>query len=1470
MEVDTLIIAAGCFVASALVIYLITKCTMQGETFEQVMEEKRRREAMFMSQPKKNAEGKKEKKKKQTKPKAQKKQKEEPVAPQEEIHKMVEIEPDPEIIEPPPEIKPIETPTKKMKSRLKNKNEHSLVREGNVTPELFHPSRTPMDDLEVKHERDRRRSHTEIVEKEVMEEVMKLEAAVQQAAPKSKKNKRKQQAAQPPAEPTPAAEEKPNAVVQSVMTASLTTVEIHTLIDVLHQKLGSTPPAPAQWTKKSQKPDQLAAITKQLEDSQAAHQEGIKYVLFCKKKKINTGCVSATCAVTAFSSVAGGYDARSRCLPTYNHRLSMLKLCSCVNGQAAPQKSRVQETASQLLKYRKEAEQEKSQLRSKQNALEEENTALRNRMQKSTQEHMEVSKQLHQARQQIEEVKKGGNKGQDNAALIQRLQAEIEKLRTERENAKSTGGLQQQIMQQQLESNALSLNAKDSEIRKLQDTKRDTETVLNRKVQELEAELQRSHSRLSNISRDAERLPRAEQELANLRNQMKNLEGAEDQMKSLRQQLQDEQRQKQELQAHNAKMEAHLREVEFGAQEKDQMVQTLQREKSQLANELKESKKVVSEEVVMVKEAALTSSAPPPAQQAEQEAALQRLQGELDSALTEKKRLAADLEAQRKKNNDLREKNWKAMDALSSMEKIAQKSTQLNSDLDTKDSVIRALKDDLHLAKRSLYDLQGSLELSQKSYSGMEKKNADLEAEKQQMNAELSQLAQLRSENETLIAETTQLTTQIEILKTESSSNSDDRIKALEQQIKDMSIRFIEEKNLYAEERKEALEALEVSSASQKDLSDKLQQSQAELQSLLEQANAAKDGAEQAACEQLKQLQEELASRSEANEQLLKQLAELKAQLEKASSDSSSEKEQLEGLQKELSVAKKENADLRRGCEQATLALTQAETAAEEISRVQMQLQQKAEEVSELKQQLSSSQVLAHPSEDHVNEVTVLTRVQESCAWDMRQLVLEVDTKTAEAAIMQAHIADLAEEKARSEAAATQLQQSAAEQSSRLASQEGELEDMRQQYEKEIATLRQQLASHSTREQSLTLSLRDTKKEHERQVLELKARLLSSEASQLPGIAQDQSDIQSLLDNRAASTQEIETQQLQSKIEALSQVENSVDDKVNKALLGEKEKMVAEGKEQAKRTLQKLFPEVDVTETIEESEWITVFEQKVHAFISQKEAAAGSSAETAAQLAEAEQCKNKLECQVEHYKAVLDDTESTLKKLESTIDSEQRKWAERTRVAEEEAAKLKQENQALQANSEGLNDLHFAYQCVEKSLPNIITEMEDKLASMEKRLSSAEQERDTLQDQLNQSNEALGSLKSDLAKTQEDAASAVAKDIKQLKDRSSTDQKKLKDLQAQNIKLAGMLRTGQDALRHEQELVSKLQSQMRKESKGGMPNGSVSSHEVDELKHKLDRMTRQLEQEQLANRQLTAKLYLSTSGVWYSLVSTDV
>lgn len=91
-----------------------------------------------------------------------------------------------------------------------------------------------------------------------------------------------------------------NPLIDTVTSASLTTTEIHNLIEILHQKLGTTPASPPQWTKvhydstfftddqwhsimmhdmvplqKSQKGDQVTILTKQLEESQAALKEGL-------------------------------------------------------------------------------------------------------------------------------------------------------------------------------------------------------------------------------------------------------------------------------------------------------------------------------------------------------------------------------------------------------------------------------------------------------------------------------------------------------------------------------------------------------------------------------------------------------------------------------------------------------------------------------------------------------------------------------------------------------------------------------------------------------------------------------------------------------------------------------------------------------------------------------------------------------------------------------------------------------------------------------------------------------------------------------------------------------------------------------------------------------------------------------------------------------------------------------------------
>ena len=187
MDIQSVLIAVSCFVVSAVVIYLVTKCSMRERSWEEVKEEQRRQQEAIWKRP---ATDKKEKKKK-GKGKGLKKEKVETTSKQqeEEPHKMVEIEPDPEIIEPPEEIKPIESPkrTTKLKGKLKNKDEHSLVRQDKEVPELFH--RMAMDDVDVKHERERRRSQsesadgTEVEQTIVQEEVLKVEAHVQQAAP---------------------------------------------------------------------------------------------------------------------------------------------------------------------------------------------------------------------------------------------------------------------------------------------------------------------------------------------------------------------------------------------------------------------------------------------------------------------------------------------------------------------------------------------------------------------------------------------------------------------------------------------------------------------------------------------------------------------------------------------------------------------------------------------------------------------------------------------------------------------------------------------------------------------------------------------------------------------------------------------------------------------------------------------------------------------------------------------------------------------------------------------------------------------------------------------------------------------------------------------------------------------------------------------------------------------------------------
>lgn len=153
MDLETMLIGLGIFIVSALLIYVISAFTMRETTFEQVMEEQKRKQEVLQSKPK---EQKKDKKKKFKKGKLNDRGLEEVDKKDSgKEEKMVELEPDPEYIEasdsegastPPKKSKPGKT-----KPILINKEEKVAVTK--EAPELFHRKNVPKDAVELKHER---------------------------------------------------------------------------------------------------------------------------------------------------------------------------------------------------------------------------------------------------------------------------------------------------------------------------------------------------------------------------------------------------------------------------------------------------------------------------------------------------------------------------------------------------------------------------------------------------------------------------------------------------------------------------------------------------------------------------------------------------------------------------------------------------------------------------------------------------------------------------------------------------------------------------------------------------------------------------------------------------------------------------------------------------------------------------------------------------------------------------------------------------------------------------------------------------------------------------------------------------------------------------------------------------------------------------------------------------------------------
>ncbi|XP_064624130.1 ribosome-binding protein 1-like isoform X3 [Lineus longissimus] len=688
MESQIMMIGAAIFVGSAILIYIISIFGIREKTYDEVIEEQRR-ERMESMKTKVRVEKRDKYKKKYKKPGKEKDDREDSVEKREDTPvfeesvqaaKMVELEIEPEIIEPVGTPKLKAKKAKKQKPILVNKEEKSYTQVDQEVPETFHPKHLPKDEIEMKH------AHEEEVKKDVAPRVNKTKKRHEPVAEKIEKTRHvdveseiivSQVAPQMAAPPMPAPEkvkkikkrqEEPvengsgdvfpsQDFAATLRHANMTDAEIQGLIDILLNKQAGK----MEWNKKAGKSDPITVLKKQLEDKEKSLQE--------------------------------------------EQQLAM------------SHQSRIKE-------MQKELQQEKGRYlvlnktsQEKVEAKEQECLALQRRMQQAHEQHVQ---EMSKAKMQM---------GDGQAAMmVQRLQEENKQLKDAAGKAQmnsmpgpDTSGLQQQlkIVQGELNNNVIKLSALDNakraleqkvnryeeQLRKSEGSKKETEAVCTRKLQEVQEELRKLQNRNSNSDKEYERVSHgketAETECAFLKNRLQQFESSHGAaVGDLESKLKE---------AHGSKSELDnkIRHLESLIAEKDKLVKAKESEMKEVVEENRELRSCRQRQAGEGEESPKKPAGAPngdvhPEEKIESKIAitehekiLNQLQSDMQTKDSTIATLQNDLESQKKKNNALREKNWKAMDALSQTEKMTADIPQLRRELGEKDAEINRLSEDL-------------------------------------------------------------------------------------------------------------------------------------------------------------------------------------------------------------------------------------------------------------------------------------------------------------------------------------------------------------------------------------------------------------------------------------------------------------------------------------------------------------------------------------------------------------------------------------------------------------------------------------------------------------------------------------------------------------------------------------------------------------------------------------------------------
>ncbi|XP_055879082.1 ribosome-binding protein 1-like isoform X3 [Biomphalaria glabrata] len=706
MEVLTILVGVVAFVLSAIIIYCISVFSMREKTFEEVMEEQRRRqeEEREKAKAEKKAEKEQKRKYKKGKPEKVKEKSAQVTEPELKDQKMVNIEIDPEIIEPTESLglstalRQRGKKEKVAKPILHNKGEVSLISEKTV--EVQHKPIVPKDELELKKKHD-----SKVVENIEKVKIVPTEAIVTASRQEIKENlppkkvekeelkllkQSTDDVEKRAAKPKPATDDfvlNGSKLISSVKTAKLSDSEVQTLIDILLNRQGVTPIKPAvseTWNKKSQKGDPVSQLKKQLEEKEKAllDEQGVSQSSNAKIKELQKELLSEKTK----------YAALDKTLQEKNNQHK---------SEIEAFQLRMQHSHEQSLSKINTLEAKVRQLSEQGNAGGDKNTAVKpSEDNKLVQENKILQETLSQ-------------KVKEASSLTDKIN------QLEKELSNTTKSVQ--LSESNKKSYELKISQYEEQIKKLEAFQKDTDSVINKKVDEIASELKKSEAKNSSLSSDLQKansaLSVAEVECSSLKTKLEELElhlRKAEASKEVESKLQESEQKRSDLEGNIKNLDKQLADLSRRLNESNAEVNQLQSENKRLSDEIRlvnerlqsapasngdihdngpsipstEHERILADKNKEISE--LTAGLET------QKKAVTSLNTQLDNKTAEVTDLQQQLSQQKSKNNELREKNWKAMEALELAEK------------NSAEKVDKALKSARELSSAGITELETS------------------------------------------------------------------------------------------------------------------------------------------------------------------------------------------------------------------------------------------------------------------------------------------------------------------------------------------------------------------------------------------------------------------------------------------------------------------------------------------------------------------------------------------------------------------------------------------------------------------------------------------------------------------------------------------------------------------------------------------------------------------------------------------